>query len=209
MFVVRIMCPGAILLLLTADVAVGQSTHSPSGDRESLPRVSQVVKRAHELLGKHSSAAAESERVKHVLPIVRLVQFVSTDPRFATSPTLHRVRGWLVSRLRRVQKGLEADLRRDRKRPQEIKIDVHTLAQLNAAVGGAAAPQGRNAGRNFPDYGPLLVQLIQSTISPASWDVNGGTSTIVYYRPGRALVVRAPQSLHGKIGPLLGQLQGR
>ncbi len=106
------------------------------------------------------------------------------------------------------KKGLEADLRRDRRRPQEIKIDVHTLAQLNAAVGGAAAPQGRNAGRNFPDYGPLLVQLIQDTISPSSWDVNGGKSTIVYYRLGRALVVRAPQSLHGAIGPLLGQLQG-
>ena len=114
MFVVRIMCGGAIILLYTADFAVGQITHSPPGDRESLPRVSQVVKRAHALLGQHSSADTESERVKHVLQIVRLAQHISTDPRFATSPTLQRARGWLVSRLRRVQKGLEADLRRDR-----------------------------------------------------------------------------------------------
>lgn len=39
------------------------------------------------------------------------------------------------------------------------------------------------------DAGPELVELIQKTISPAHWNVNGGPGSIYYWRPGRALVI--------------------
>jgi len=67
--------------------------------------------------------------------------------------------------------------------------------------GGAAGP-GQNA-----DYGLQLVDLIQRTIAPSTWDVNGGPGTIYYWRPARALVIRQTDEVHGRIGDALQQLQ--
>ena len=88
------------------------------------------------------------------------------------------------------------------------------LAQLNAAAAGV---NGVNAGVNVQnanggnqgnqDYGPMLVDLIQRTISPGSWDVNGGLSSIQYWAPRRVLVVRAPQDVHDGLAPVLQQLR--
>jgi hypothetical protein len=58
-------------------------------------------------------------------------------------------------------------------------------------------------GFNLVDYGPQLVELIQRTIRPDVWDVNGGEGSIVYFRPLRVLVVTAPGEVHGQLGGLL------
>jgi hypothetical protein len=63
---------------------------------------------------------------------------------------------------------------------------------------------GARGGAARGDYGLALVELIRRTISPDSWDVNGGPGTIVYYRPWFALVVRARSEVHHQIGGLLG-----
>ncbi|MCC6125309.1 MAG: hypothetical protein IT426_10130 [Pirellulales bacterium] len=66
---------------------------------------------------------------------------------------------------------------------------------------------GGNPANNFPpDAGEDLVALIQKTIAPASWDINGGPGSIYYWRPGRALVIRASEDVHEQIGGVLGQL---
>ena len=54
------------------------------------------------------------------------------------------------------------------------------------------------------DHGRMLVELIERTIMPRSWDVNGGPGTIVYYAPLHALVVSATEEVHEKIGGILG-----
>jgi hypothetical protein len=57
------------------------------------------------------------------------------------------------------------------------------------------------------DYGQQLVELIQATIAPHTWDTNGGPGSIYYWRPGRALVIRASDDVHEDIGGVIGQLQ--
>lgn len=57
------------------------------------------------------------------------------------------------------------------------------------------------------DHGQELVDLIQKTISPGSWDINGGPGSIYYWRPGRAIVVRQTDEIHGQLGNVLNQLQ--
>jgi hypothetical protein len=57
------------------------------------------------------------------------------------------------------------------------------------------------------DYGPDLVELIQKTISPPTWDVNGGPGAIYYFRPQRALVVSAPGEVHEQLVDLLEQME--
>ncbi len=73
------------------------------------------------------------------------------------------------------------------------------------AAGPARLPPAIRPG-GPPDYGQQLVELIQRTIAPASWDVNGGPGTIHYWRPGRALVVRQSDEIHERIGDALEQL---
>jgi len=78
--------------------------------------------------------------------------------------------------------------------------------------GGAGGPMMGGMGFGAPgqkrkdDYGEDLVELIQATIAPQTWDVNGGPGTIYYWRPGRSIVVRQMGEVHDNIGGLLEQL---
>ena len=91
------------------------------------------------------------------------------------------------------------------------------LAQRIAAPGGAgqvgagvgAQAGGGSAGRSALDQqaeanGQALVELIQDTIAPDSWDIRGGPGSIVYFNPLRCLVVRQTGEGHDALGDLLG-----
>lgn len=80
--------------------------------------------------------------------------------------------------------------------------------QGNRQRGQPATALGAAGTYGVPDYGPDLVDLIQRTIAPDSWDVRGGPGSIYYWRPGRALVVRQTTEVHEAIADGLGQLRG-
>jgi hypothetical protein len=69
------------------------------------------------------------------------------------------------------------------------------------AAPGPGGPNGADA-----DYGQSLVDVIQTTIAPNTWDVNGGLGSIYYWRNQHALVIRATDEVHGFVGELLDQL---
>jgi hypothetical protein len=71
---------------------------------------------------------------------------------------------------------------------------------------GAGGPVGP-FGMEPPDAGEDLVEVIQKTIAPASWDIHGGLGAIYYWRPGRALIIRQRGEVHDQIGDLLWQMQ--
>ena len=52
-----------------------------------------------------------------------------------------------------------------------------------------------------------LIRLIQTTVTPGVWDVNGGSATIMYYERVHALVVRAPWSTHDQTQGLVDGLR--
>lgn len=52
-----------------------------------------------------------------------------------------------------------------------------------------------------------LIDLIQTTIAPETWDVNGGKGSIRYYSPLQVLVVRQTGEVHHQFGGVLGQLR--
>ncbi|MDX1964712.1 MAG: hypothetical protein SFX18_16300 [Pirellulales bacterium] len=88
------------------------------------------------------------------------------------------------------------------------------LAQQGVVFGqGNPAQQNRNANRRQntrnanDDLGPQLVDVIHNTVSPPTWDVNGGTGHIHYYWQGRALVVAAPQETHEQLINVVNQLR--
>jgi hypothetical protein len=49
--------------------------------------------------------------------------------------------------------------------------------------------------------------LIERTICPEFWDVNGGPGTIYYYYPLRVIAVRATSEVHHRIGGTLTDLR--
>ena len=71
-------------------------------------------------------------------------------------------------------------------------------SQAVGAAGGAAGPS---------DEGEALVDLIQRTIAPGTWDINGGLGTIRYYSPLHALVVRQTDEGHDLVGGVLNGLR--
>jgi hypothetical protein len=82
------------------------------------------------------------------------------------------------------------------------------LAQQAPAggMGGVGGGMGGGPAQADDDYGPSLVELIQTTIAPTTWDVNGGPGSIYYWRQQRALVVRAGDDVQDEIGGVLDQL---
>jgi len=49
--------------------------------------------------------------------------------------------------------------------------------------------------------------LIHAVVQPRTWDVNGGTGSVVYFRNYRVLVVTAQSEVHSEVGDLIGQLR--
>jgi hypothetical protein len=92
------------------------------------------------------------------------------------------------------------------------KADANTqiLAQQGVAGGGGGAGMGMggggNAQNNNADAGQELVDLIQNTISPKSWDINGGSATIYYWRLQHAIVVHGGDDVQEGISDTLDQL---
>jgi hypothetical protein len=70
-----------------------------------------------------------------------------------------------------------------------------------------AAALGAGGGGVVSDDGPGLISLIQRTIRPEFWDVNGGPGTIIYWDTWHCLIVRATAEVHHQIGGLAGGLR--
>jgi hypothetical protein len=89
------------------------------------------------------------------------------------------------------------------------------------ARGGAAGdgqlaqvPARGNNGGPVPlvvdaDVSEELIDLIQQTIAPASWDVNGGEGVAIFFAPKGALVVRQTDEVHGGLVDVVNQLKPR
>lgn len=177
--------------------------------KNAQPTKSQIRDQASALLKLEAIAKSESTRLGTTLELVALAGQIRADERFTTSPLLKKTLRRITARLRTIKKRTIARSRRGEKNPATISIEPKVLAQLNAAVNAMPRPNPNRANvAAVPvDFGPDLVALIQATIAPSSWDVNGGYSTVQYWRPGMALVVRAPQGVHSQVSPLLGQLR--
>lgn len=92
---------------------------------------------------------------------------------------------------------------------QEMAVeDMQLLTQLSGGPVRVWSHIGGNFGANgICDFGPDLVQLIENTINPDSWQSNGGSGVIHYYRPLRILVISASSQVHDNVTDLLNQIR--
>jgi len=137
--------------------------------------------------------------------------------RTTRNPLAAKLRGRLAALAQQIEKQrATANGRPAADRPGSVDLAGKdgVLAQRG---GGWGQPGGFGGGMGFggamggqgavkDDAGEDLVDLIQKTISPGSWDVNGGPGSIYYWRPGRAIVVSAGDDVHDQVGDLLDQM---
>ena len=220
------------MLAVAADAPATASTPN-SPDAAQAASVEQDVQRPfHEIRGEMTDLLREealakdsSDKAAAVHKLVRLFRQIQADPRYEDSDTLKQYKFKIFGRLTRVKAEIERKIARDQRLgsresgvsadPEADAASAHLseqLALVSMSLGGPAK-LFNDAGGAFggaavgPDYGPDLVDLIQSTIRPSFWDVNGGPGTIVYYRPLRVLVISATSEVHGRVGGLVGGLR--
>ncbi len=77
---------------------------------------------------------------------------------------------------------------------------MHTVGQM---TGGPTQIFNYANGNFGPGNADDLIQLIEKTISPDSWESNGGNGRMFFYRPACALVVSASADVQDRISDLL------
>jgi hypothetical protein len=163
------------------------------------------------------------DRSAAIRDLVALHREVVQDSRFALSDTLKDYRGKIAVRLISVKNDLKRKLanlpgaskRKNSAAANSLPADVENVLSANVALvgltmGGPVQTLGQEPGARgggIQDDGQLLVDLIEATINPNFWDVNGGPGTIFYFAPLRCLVVRATSEVHENIGGLVGGLR--
>jgi hypothetical protein len=176
----------------------------------------------HDALRAEALTRRQGQNAPQIIRLVELYREMAAHPTRHDSRFLARMGLRLRSRLEKVRDHIERHTAREDRhakrtdaladlRPPETPV----LAQQPAGPGGPApgaggqpAGAGARAGAGgIIDYGPDLVELIQATISPSTWDINGGNGSIVYFAPLRVLVVSAPGEVHGDVADVLGQLR--
>ncbi len=132
-------------------------------------------------------------------------------------PLLRQVRGRLA-RLARLARQIQVRAAAQRRLAREQRAEDagadgvgerQPLAQFSNA--GMDMQPGRGmqpgmGGQAQDDYGEELVELIQTTIRPNTWERVGGPGSIYYWRSQRAIVVRQMGEVHDEISDVLEQL---
>jgi hypothetical protein len=174
------------------------------------------------------TAEAKSRRdgngVPQILRLVDLYLEMATHPKRDKSAMLdelgQQVRSRLVTIRDRINRQFTDAKRADKSHkassaataPQENRVLAQQVPAQNAGnarqgVGQGMAVTGIQRAAGLPaDMGPELVELIEATISPATWNINGGPGAIVYYAPLHVFVVAAPQNVHEEIAGVIRQL---
>jgi hypothetical protein len=211
-----------------------QANQGREAPQPSLPSYMDYSRRISQALRREATAKTGAERAVAVSELCQLFRQIVRDPRYVTSPTLQGHKAVLSARLRRIRDDLQRQMARQRPTARSrgqagtsdalddeaISLGVSETVELaHQSLGGppvllgsvsmSALLEDAFGGAGVWDYGPALVELIQRTIVPSFWDVNGGPGTIIYYRPAMALVVRATPGMFLEVGGALDRLRGR
>ena len=110
-----------------------------------------------------------------------------------------RMQGVVKTRLEELRDKLIRDVLRNKKLADRHKRT--RIAEPRDEKAAMLAAGGPNA------QAIKLIDLIQNTIEPESWQANGGQGTISYFARLNALVIRQTGEVHHQLGGVLEQLR--
>lgn len=98
---------------------------------------------------------------------------------------------------------LKRDVRRTKKTTAAKRVQTPSSIRQPPADKSASHSGGAGVARCAAE----LINLIQVTIAPESWDVNGGEGSIMFYSRLNVLVIRNTSEVHRSIGSGLSALR--
>jgi len=186
-------------LYLVSAVMVGPDPHLPAvTDVEPVAPDRFAAREQYRDLMKRSSRRADPDPYEIVPPLIALFHSL-TDVERMSHAEKTRMRRAMKARLEQLQTRLERDVRRAERNGHESegKTDADAIARPGSLNGpGAAGGRGQE-----------LIRLIQTTIAPDSWDINGGNGSIFFYSRLNALIIRQTDGVHRQVGTTLEQLR--
>ena len=218
-----------LFLLMLAD----ESSPKPQFDVDGQRSMYEINLDIKAFFKREAVAKEDGIWMASIRDVCHLYMTIKRDPRLAESPLLQSYKAKVWSRMKRIEKDLNKakkirERRQDKKESSKSTEGIprsaiasptdltsqflaEQMVMMNAASGGPSTivgfANGSWGGGTVEDYGDDLVRLIQTTIEPDFWDINGGPGTIYYYRPLHALVIRATSTVHEKIGGAVGALR--
>ena len=171
-------------------------------EETSTPRLEpQQVRDAIRLvLQREATAKSPDARAAAIRDLSKMYVAIVRDEEMAMAAR-KRYQAKMYSRLMSIKKDLKDNISRHKRNP---KAELPQYPTSESLLEAAQTARGGGAVR---DYGETLVELIQATVSPEHWDVNGGPGSIVYYPNLKVLVVRASGEAHGRVGGLFDGLR--
>jgi hypothetical protein len=151
------------------------------------PELVAIQREVLTALAGESTAKDFGQRRQAVAELLALHERLEADGRFQASPALQALRRRVAGRLVRVGRTLAGEAAH--------RESMAARSDADPAAGGRQAEAQK------------LIDLIQATVRPETWDVNGGRGSIVYFANGHGLVVLAPEDVHDDLGGLLRQLR--
>lgn len=195
----------------------------------------EIAKEMRDTMKREALTKSNEEKAAALVELCKLYKELARDPRLSTSDTLKEYKTTIWSRLTRSKAEIKGHLAREKrnapkgKKPASENSELlaaqaseasqsltNQLALVSYSLGGpakvfadgaSARHDGAFGGGAQMNYGQDLIDLIEKTIAPDTWDVNGGPGTIVYYPGLMALVVRATSEVHGELGGVLENLR--
>lgn len=206
-------------LLLAAEGSTSATTVDAAQTQTSMPPrpIARIERDISSALRNEAKAKDPAQQAAAVEQLCRIHAEIVADARYTASDALKKYRARLWSRLLAAKQRLQRDVAEeagDGRLPAAALVDddlrfaaAAMASSLSLADFANGAPSGllaRGGAAQTASNAQALIELIERTIDPDFWDVNGGPGTIVYYPNLQCLVIRATSEVHGKIGGVLG-----
>ena len=179
--------PEAAVTSAAIDAAQRKTPRSPNEIRDSYR------------LALRSASKKANAKPEDVVPALTAIYIELGTAKGIAHSEKARMRGVVKVRLEKLQSELR---RKNIRRKRALSKDRRRLARLTNGRNTDQLGGGGEIARAVE-----LIELIQTTISPSSWDINGGNGRIRYFPLLKVLVVRATGEVHHQIGGVLPQLR--
>jgi hypothetical protein len=176
-------------MLLVATLALTVSPAVADAEPATLPRTASELREAvHASLSAEAQAPGRDDRLRAVAELVRCYGELKTNENLAYRDRI-RLRAKIRNRLGRVASDMEQQFARS-----------GSADQSNSP----SQPAGADGGQGVDDPEKALIELIESTIRPPSWEPHGGRGVIARGVPGAPVAGRAGWGGGGGFGGGMG-----
>jgi hypothetical protein len=211
-------CAMALVLIPSAfgaDPPAGAPSDKPAFN-ETVPLDKQVISLLQRTAKALESRSIEPDEEADFRALAAAMELLKADRTILAGERV-RLEGLVRIRLRHAADTLTRQEAREAKSKPVARLPdappLTILAQQLPGGGGQGPGQafaggiGTQQPVDTEKQAEKLIDLIQSIISPNSWDVNGGQGVIRYWSLGHGLVIRNTHAEHDKVGDVLEQLR--